>query len=570
MGVGSKNRNGGRMNTEQYTCLEIFARQTAEDGKVAVFPKKPTDAEELPVMEQAAGKTYHAWLKFQVQPHTEYEICCDSCDVSLCYLSGNEDIMETGVRYLERNPADGHFHAPGQAVWYGRRMREAYHFAPWKNWMNDPNGLCWFRGYYHMFYQFNPHEQKWSNMYWGHAVSQDLIHWRHLPVVLAPQDDILERPDEIKGGAFSGCAVALEDEVVFYLTRHKGPLQDCEDTVEQQWMMRSRDMIHFSEEKCVIEYPPAGTSFDFRDPKVIRSGAKWYMVLGSAVEGKGAILLYESDDMEHWEYAAPLLLENREKIRCFECPDFMELDGSYVATGAWMEHRDEYGRYQMCRYYIGNLCNGNFERVSDGWFDFGSNCYAMQSFEHRGRRISIGWISDFYDEHTAYENGACGSMTIPRELHVRNRKLYMTPVQEIEVLKGNVLYEGRKENVTLDRIDGNAYRAEVIFNGNTPFTILLGRDGEKSISLVNDQDGLRILTKRVNSEGVCFKADVDEVRELEIYVDGRTVEIYVNKGEAAGTKVFYSSREDGCFALCAESQEKIERIEVALMQSIWR
>lgn len=224
----------------------------------------------------------------------------------------------------------------------------------------------------------------------------------------------------------------------------------------------------------------------------------------------------------------------------------------------------------MSRYYTGSLHNLKLEKENEGWFDFGSNCYAMQSFEHRGRRISIGWISDFYDEHAAYENGAYGSMTIPRELHIRNGKLYMIPVQEIKALKGKILYEGRRENIALHRIDGNAYRAEVTFSGNTFFTILLGKDEEKSISLVNDKDGLRIVTKGVNSENICFKADVDEVKNVEIYIDRRTAEIYVNEGEAVGTKVFYSSCPDGCFELCTESQENIERIEVALMQSIWK
>ncbi len=558
------------MNTGKYTCLEIFAKQTAKDGRVIVCPEKQADGAGLSVMEQAAGETYYAWLKFQVQPDAEYEIRCESCDISLCYLSGNENIFETGIRYLEKNPTDESFYAADPSVWYNRAFREAYHFSPWKNWVNDPNGLCWFQGYYHMFYQFNPHGQEWSNMYWGHTASRDLVHWIHLPIALSPQEEILERPDEIKGGAFSGCAVVAGDEAVFYLTRHKGPLQDGRDTVEQQWMMKSRDMIHFTGEKCVIANPPKGASFDFRDPKVIRVGEKWYMVLGSAMDGKSAILLYESKDMEHWEYAHPLLLEDREKIRCFECPDFMELDGKYAAIGAWMEHRDEGGRYQMSRYYTGDLHDGRFEIVNDGWFDFGSNCYAMQSFEHQGRRISIGWISDFYDEHMEYEDGAYGSMTIPRELHIKNEKLYMTPIQEISLLKGEILYEGEKEDIDLPVIEGNAYRAEVSFEKNTFFTILLGKDGERSISLLNDRDGLRIVTRKVNSEGIRFRADIEEVRALEIYMDRRAVEIYVNGGEAVGTKVFYNSSEDGCFVLRAKERERILRAEVARMESIWK
>lgn len=555
-----------KVNSAKYTCLEIFARQLAEGGKIRVLSGNVDGSQTI--VEKPAGKNYFAWLKIPLKEDTDYEITGEDCEVSLSYLSGSKDLLETGVCYLEKDQADGSFYIAGQTAWYDGPNRETYHFSPWKNWINDPNGLCWFQGYYHMFYQFNPHEQRWSNMYWGHAVSRDLVHWTHLPVVLAPQEEILENQESVKGGAFSGCAVASDEEVVFYLTRHKGPLQDGEDTVEQQWMMHSRDMIHFSEETCVIGQPPEGVSFDFRDPKVLRVGDRWYMVLGSAIAGQGAILLYESADGEKWEYAHPLLVEKRVK-RCFECPDFMELDGTYVATGAWMEHYDECGRYQMCRYYTGTFRDGEFAVENDGWFDFGSNCYAMQSFAHQGRRISISWISDFYGEHVPCENGAYGSMTIPRELHVRDGKLYMMPVREIRALKGKTLYEGKGENISLTGIEGNAYRVRIGFSENTFFTILLGEDGERSISLVNEEEGLRIVTKGVKSEGICFKADVEEVRELEIYMDRRVAEVYVNGGEAAGTKVFYSGSTSGCFALDAEMPENVVWAEAACMKSIW-
>ncbi len=551
------------MNTGKYTCLELFAKQTAPGGRVRVL----SDTRES--QEKAAGGSYHAWLKFSLCPDTEYEIVCESCDISLCYLSGSENILETGVCYLERTQDGEKFTVQDSEAWYDRPMREAYHFAPWKNWMNDPNGLCWFQGYYHMFYQCNPHGQEWSNMYWGHAASRDLVHWTHLPIVLAPQEDILMNPKTAKGGAFSGCAVVDGDEVIFYLTRHQGPLQDCEDTVEQQWIMRSRDMIHFTEEKCVIESPPEEASFDFRDPKVLKIGETWYMVLGSAIRGKGAILLYESEDKEHWKYVHPLLLEEQYEIRCFECPDLMELDGRYLAVGAFMEHYDSCGRYQMSRYYIGNWRDRKIEKVKEGWFDFGSNCYAMQSFVHQGRRISIGWVSDFYGEHVNYPDGVYGSMTIPRQLHIRNDRLYMTPVEEILSLKGEILYQGGGENIMMPKIEGNAYRATIKFSENTFFTILLGQDKDRSISLIHDLKGLRIVTKGVRSEGIDFAADVAEVRELEIYMDRRVAEVYVNGGEAVGTKVFYNTSQDGCFELCAMRVGNVERAELALMKSIW-
>ena len=153
-------------------------------------------------------------------------------------------------------------------------------------------------------------------MYWGHAASPDLVHWTHLPVVLEPQKEVLEQADIRKGGAFSGSAVVLDDETVFYLTRHLGPMEDGEETVQQQWMTRSRDMLEFEPEKLVIGEHPVGASFDFRDPKVLKVGDVWYMVLASAVDGQAAILLYRSEDMEHWDYVKPLVTEPEEGEMC--------------------------------------------------------------------------------------------------------------------------------------------------------------------------------------------------------------------------------------------------------------
>lgn len=553
------------MQTGIYNCLELFAKsENGKNGSVELSGKNGN------VMTAKAGKTYFTWLKFPVEQNTEYEIKARNCEISLCYLSGCENVMEQGVRFLELDKRTDTFIQVEENVQYDTPIREQFHFAPWKNWMNDPNGLCWYHGYYHMFYQFNPHWQEWSNMYWGHAVSKDLVHWTHLPVVLEPQKEIMEYPEKVKGGAFSGCAVPLDNQVVFYLTRHYGPMEDCPETVQQQWMMKSTDMIHFSEEKLLIAQPPKGASFHFRDPKVLKIGNHWYMVLASAVGEKAAILLYRSEDMENWRYLHPLIVEETEGICCFECPDFMELDGVYVAMGAWMCHYDEGGRYQMSRYYIGDFENEKFEVHTSGWYDFGSNCYAMQSFEHKGRRICIGWISDFYGEHIEAENGAYGSMTIPRELHVKDGRLFETPVKEIEQLRGARIYQGRGESISLERIPGNTYTAKLRFKGQTDFELMLGKDGEKEIFLCNGKEGLFIKTKGVKSQNVTFRADVEYVHGLEIFVDRRVVEIYVNQGEAVGTKLFYNTSGNGCFILRCEKENNIEEAEIYLMNTIWK
>lgn len=548
------------MYTGNYKCLELFAKPLGDQkGFISMIAD---DGEEMERIE--LKHLYGNWLKIPVEEDTDYQVEVQNAEVSLAYLSDTEDILDTGICILDTGNDFKEMDESQFREFIRSAYREQYHFTPVVNWMNDPNGLCWYQGYYHLFYQFNPFGQEWNNMYWGHAASPDLVHWKHLPVVLEPQTEILDNL-KLKGGAFSGSALAGEDEVRLWLTRHIGPHEDGGETVQYQTEMRSSDMIHFSQERTVIEEKPEGASFDFRDPKVGRFGDHWHLVLGSCLNGKGAILLYESKDQENWTYKCPLIVENT-PIRTIECPDFFPLDGKYVAMGAWMDHYDEEGRFQMSRYYIGNWEGAELHAEKEQWMDFGSNCYAAQSFFHDGRRIIIGWISDFYGEHVALPNGAYGSMTLPRELHMRENRIYAQPVKEVYELKEKLLYSGKETALKLENIPGNCYYAKVSGEVNGDFSVLLGKDQEKTICLKSEGGAVFLKTTGVKSENIRFVSSVEKFRNAEIFVDGRTVEVYLNDGEDVGTKLFYNSQTEGCFEL--DSREPLH-LEIYAMKSIW-
>lgn len=178
------------------------------------------------------------------------------------------------------------------------------------------------------------------------------------------------------------------------------------------------------------------------------------------------------------------------------------------------------------------------------------------------------WVSDFYEEHVEIPGGAYGSMTIPRELHVKDNRLYMKPVEEIDSLKAQIIYQG-KEMPSISGILGNSYYTHITFHRNIPFTILLGQDGDKKLVFCNGEEGAGFKTFGVKSQGIFFKADVKEVLELEIFVDRRVVEVYINQGEAAGTKLFYQSSKEGCFVMESQYPEEIADLQIAAMKSIW-
>ncbi|MDO4308337.1 MAG: glycoside hydrolase family 32 protein [Eubacteriales bacterium] len=548
------------MYTGSYKCLELFARPVGEQkGFVSIIADDGGEMER-----RELEHLYGNWLRIPVAEDTAYQVELKDAEVTLAYLSDTEDILDTGICILDAENGFEEMDEVQFREFIQSSYREKYHFSPVINWMNDPNGLCWYQGYYHMFYQFNPFGQEWNNMYWGHAASTDLVHWKHLPVVLEPQKEILDNL-QIKGGAFSGSALAGENEARFWLTRHIGPHEDGEETVQYQTEMRSSDMIHFSEERTIIKEKPEGTNFDFRDPKAGKFGDEWYLVLGACVNGKGTFLLYESQDQENWTYKCPLLTEN-ESIRTIECPDFFPLDGKYVAMGAWMNHYDEEGRFQMSRYYIGNWEGADLQIESEQWVDFGSNCYAVQSFCHEGRRIAIGWISDFYGEHIAVKNGAYGSMTLPRELHVRENRVYTQPVKEVYDLKDKLLYSGKENALKLENIPDNCYYAKISGEMQGDFSILLGKDKDKTICLKAEGGTLFLKTSGVKSEAIRFVSSVRNFKNAEIFVDGRTVEVYLNDGEDVGTKLFYNSQTEGCFELASR---ELLQVEIYTMKSIW-
>ncbi len=567
-----------RIQTGSYTKLELFAKsERNEDGRIIVRREGSQESAVYP-----AGKHQYKLLRIPLEKESIWEVRAEKCTISTAYLSGGEDILENGVTYLEY--ADGGWLPISDlAGWYDTLNREQYHFNPFKNWINDPNGLCWFKGHYHMYYQANPHDQKWDHMYWGHAASKDLIHWVHLPYVLEPQEEILNSEDR-KGGAFSGCAVAEQDKLFFYLTRHIGPMEDSEEeTVQYQTMAVSEDGMELKEEKRILDKPDHTFSFNFRDPKVTWWNGTWNMVVGSRKHNVPVILRYTSDDLRSWEYQGVLLEERTEGVYTFECPDFFPVsEQKTAAVGAWMFYRDKEQRLQPTYYYIGEVHDGKLQVEYRGLYDFGSNFYAVQSFGHEGRRIAIGWVSDNYNEHVPEKNGAYGSMSLPREIFLRDGKLYRKPCEEIYRLREQCYLNIKRSSskniaeyvpvhqVRLEPIKGNSYYARLEFTGETGFTILLGRSERGTIRLVREGKRLQIKTEGVRSENVECVTEIECLKNVEIFVDRRVTEVFVNDGEEAGTKLFYQDKNDGIFTADFENEECVESIEVYGMKGIWR
>ena len=354
--------------------------------------------------------------------------------------------------------------------------RLQYHFEPGKGWMNDPNGLVYFRGRYHAFFQHYPYAPRWGQMHWGHAVSDDLIHWEELPIALYP-----DQPYEDDGGCFSGSAIVKDDRLYLFYTSVSYELKQTQSVA---W---SDDGIHFTkyEGNPVIRENPLGYP-DFRDPKVSCIDGVYHMVVGTGDASSGKVLLFRSGDLLHWDYAG-VLFEGEEYAHCIECPDLFPLGDKYVLMFSKIG-----GKERATHFAVGDLRDGKLVDYRVCCPEHGPDFYAPQSFSHPdGRRILIGW---FYHWGKELPTGAttAGALSIPRELSLKEGRICNYPAAE----------------------------ARHLLTESSPYVKITG-----TTVAVFGLDGKEVLRKDLKGIN-----GLEEIEKAEILFDTKAVEIFINEG----------------------------------------
>lgn len=435
--------------------------------------------------------------------------------------------------------------------------RPQFHLLPKRNWMNDPNGPVYWDGKYHMFFQYNPHAAVWGDMHWGHAMSEDMVHWEHLPVALAPTPG---GPDA--AGCFSGTAV-IDGGVVTVLYTGVVNASLSEATIndgvhlfrESQCLATSTDMNLTSWTKtpqAVIPAPPPGIKVTgFRDPAPWKSGEWWYVAIGSGVLGKGGdVLLYRSRDLRHWDYlhyvaggegAGKSTVNPVGDGDMWECPDLFPLDGKHVLL---------YSSMGQVHWQTGLLDEAamKFHPEKRGVLDYGSYYAAKTQRDKHGRRIVWGWIPEARPVAEYSAAGWACMMSLPRRLRLRaDGEL---SIEMDEAVHGLRLDEQRLDvsrdvDMQLKELHIRKATGEVLgqyARGSLPFTVqLTGRlpGGEMDEPLVKVEfDPARPGEVKADGKAIPVAGAHTKPLELHIYVDGSVAEVLV-QGAAAYTKRFY-------------------------------
>ena len=425
-------------------------------------------------------------------------------------------------------------------------LRPQYHLLPPHNWMNDPNGPIWWKGKFHLFYQMNPHAAVWGDMHWGHAVSPDMVHWSHQPIALAPTPG---GPDS--DGCFSGSAVVYHGvPTVLYTGIRQAPpaqstIREGKPTYRETQLLATAlddNLLHWRKQAApVIAAPPPGMNVSgFRDPCPWQENDGWYLAVGSGQRGVGgAVLLYHSPDLRHWEYLHPLV-EGRASGHAgpnpvatgemWECPDFFPLGKHhcllYSTSGAVFWTIGDYDRNTH-----------RYTPRQQGVLDHGAY-YAPKSFlAPDGRRILWGWIQETRTQAEYAAAGWAGAMSLPRVLDVdAHGNLTMTVAAEVELLRQVQIQQSLNPSTQSIRFSSLHQEFELRLAPQTSAaTVRLLAAGKPAWELHLDNAAH---TARSGGRSMPLPALAADAPALRLFLDASVIEAFLGSAQALTSRCY--------------------------------
>lgn len=442
-----------------------------------------------------------------------------------------------------------------------------FHLMPPVGWLNDPNGLCQYRGRYHVFFQYAPFDVRGGVKMWGHYVSQDFIHWEYLGVPLLP-----DQPFDCHG-VYSGSALSDDGNLELYYTGNVKFAGDFDyiqtgrgaDTIR----VVSGDGICFEKKQVVINHTayPQTYTCHVRDPKVWKRGKLYYMALGArSRNSQGSVLLYQSENKIDWDFWKEITTKTAFGFM-WECPDLFELDGAVVLSVSPQGLTGEKYRFQnlyQSGYFIAKDSTGfiSMDKVLDKaqfyadendfieW-DMGFDFYAPQTFlDETGRRILIGWagmpdVEDVYDNQPTIEEGWQHALTVPRELIRKENRILQYPVEELLSLREEpILLQQGKEYKLQER----TFDLEIDNPEGT--SIVLQIEDETFFSYDAEANMARLgFVGEMGRGRKLRQAKTEKMFHLRVLVDTSLMEIYINHGEIVFTTRYYPKQKESTWII---------------------
>ena len=501
---------------------------------------------------------------------------------------------------LEESPA-----IATASTYYQEPHRPQYHFSPQEMWMNDPNGMVYFDGEYHLFYQHYPDSNVWGPMHWGHAVSTDLMHWKHLPIALFP--------DKL-GYIFSGSAVvdwnntsgfgAADSPALVAIYTYHDPVgaEENRDDFQTQGIAystdRGRSWVKYDGNPVI---PNPGIK-DFRDPKVIWHEAteQWVMIFAAYDHVK----IYNSPDLKDWQLVSEFGKDQGSHGGVWECPDLFPLadnegNEKWVMIVSLGDGAPNGG--SGTQYFIGDFDGTTFTNSNPKeeilWLDYGRDNYAGVTWsdvpEEDGRRIFLGWMSNWKYAQVVPTEVWRSAMTLPRTLQLRNTpeglRVVSNPVTEVDNLQGpsqsispQILAAGEplaiesavgKELCVLDlKIKpGDAANFIIEWSNVENQRIIIGYD-VKNREFYTDRraSGKSDFSDEFTGVHTAPRISTDETVALKLYLDVSSVEVFADGGEVVLTDLTFPNTNYHRLRLLSENAStEILEGQITELRSVW-
>jgi sucrose-6-phosphate hydrolase SacC (GH32 family) len=448
--------------------------------------------------------------------------------------------------------------APAMAIptsrFDGDPHRPIFHSIPAANWMNEPHGLIYFNGLYHIFYQKNGNGPYWGRLNWGHQTSPDLVTWTEQKIVLSPDPDTYD-----KEGCWSGCSFAADGKAFIMYTGVDGATaQMC----VAEGNTDASEYQKFSGNPVVLNPPAPYTPNDFRDPYIWEEAGIFYMVIGTGNSVGGAALLYKSTDHVNWQYLYPLKrgINNADNSGVFwELPAFMTFGNKRVFTAQPVPHN---GVSARILYWTGNFENEYFtpDQSQPKQLEPGDALLGVTSTtDTLGRTIAIGIIPDILPDFEQRKNGWANTCSLPRiwSLSSDGTTLLQKPLPELEKLRG--------EHHHLEQVDATDGQAGLLAGIQGRYleintTIDPGTAKKAGLSIATSPDGFEktniywdimagiVVIDRIhssinsNAPSSFLTANLPQTSgqplNFHIFLDGSVLEVFINDERALSTRIY--------------------------------
>ena len=473
--------------------------------------------------------------------------------------------------------------------------RPAFHHTPLYGWMNDPNGMFYKDGRWHLYYQYNPYGSKWQNMTWGHSVSDDLVNWEHLPEAIRPNG---------LGSVFSGSCAVDHDNTAGFGSDAVIALYTSAGTSQMQSLASSTDDgLTFN---IYPSNPVLTLESEARDPKVFwnDSTKEWNMILAHALDHE--MLIFTSPDMKSWTLQSSFGKGLGAQGGVWECPDLFELPVAGTDEKKWVLlcniNPDGPFGGSGTQYFVGDFDGKTFKadtdaagNVSTKWLDYGKDHYATVTWSDApdGRRVALGWMSNWQYAADVPTMQFRSANTLPREMglfRAPDGEVYASsaPSPELEALRGKLAAKvkkttvGRKarsfalpsENggiceILMDIEASKAKTVNVVFSNSQGEKVVMQYDpAAATLSFDRTQSGITDFSEGFPAVTVTPTHEASGRIALRIFVDRSSMEVFGNDGEFVMTNLVFPRTPYTALSVSAEGgNAKVENLRIYSLKS---